>query len=96
MSVDAPDLAEEARSRQFLSFYQREMALYSLTHLDIPVAEYSIDRDLHPVFKVCALFPSANKIMACIVILRAIYPCLQFSTCYGMLSMSLYLRVWDM
>lgn len=54
-SMDNPDLGEDARSRQFLSFYQREMALYGLSRLDDPVAEYCVDRDLHPIFKVCAV-----------------------------------------
>jgi hypothetical protein len=52
MSVESPDLTDDARSRQFLSFYQREMALYVHARLDTPVADYSLDRDLHPVFKV--------------------------------------------
>ena len=53
-SMDNPELSEDARSRQFLSFYQREMALYALLRLDDPVADYCVDRDLHPIFKVCA------------------------------------------
>ena len=51
-SMEAPDLGDDARSRQFLSFYQREMALYTLNRLDENVAEYCVDRDLHPIFKV--------------------------------------------
>lgn len=51
-SVDNASLGEDARSRQFLSFYQREMALYTLARLDDAVANYCVDRDLHPIFKV--------------------------------------------
>ena len=43
---------EEARQQQFLAFYQKELALYIRAHLDEPIAARSLDKDLHPVFKV--------------------------------------------
>ncbi len=51
-SVTATDLGEDARSRQFLTFYQREMALYTRSNESRPVEDYCLDHDLHPVFKV--------------------------------------------
>ena len=45
------DLGEDARSRQFLTFYQREMALYTRANADRPVEDYCLDHDLHPIFK---------------------------------------------
>ena len=45
------DLGEDARSRQFLTFYQREMALYTRSNADRPVEDYCLDHDLHPIFK---------------------------------------------
>ena len=47
---------EEARQQQFLAFYQKELALYVRAHLDEPIADRCLDKDLHPVFKV---WPSA-------------------------------------
>lgn len=64
-SMEVPELGDDARSRQFLSFYQREMALYTLNRLDEPIAEYCLDRDLHPIFKVCAI--RGSQILASLV-----------------------------
>ena len=50
-SVTSTDLGEDARSRQFLTFYQREMALYTRSNENRPVEDYCLDHDLHPVFK---------------------------------------------
>ena len=50
-SMVSSDLGEDARSRQFLTFYQREMALYARANVDRPVEEYCLDHDLHPIFK---------------------------------------------
>ena len=43
---------DEARSQQFLAFYQKEHALYIRKHLDDPVLSYCLDKELHPIFKV--------------------------------------------
>ena len=50
-SMVSADLGEDARSRQFLTFYQREMALYTRSNADRPVEDYCLDHDLHPIFK---------------------------------------------
>ncbi|BDA45969.1 probable UDP-N-acetylglucosamine-peptide N-acetylglucosam at N-terminal half [Coccomyxa sp. Obi] len=65
-SMDNPDLGEDARSRQFLSFYQREMALYALSRLDDPVADYCVDCDLHPIFKElwCKKLPPTAQLLS--------------------------------
>ena len=52
-SVTSKDLGDDARSRQFLTFYQREMALYTRSNEGRPVEDYCLDHDLHPVFKAC-------------------------------------------
>ena len=52
-SVTSKDLGEDARSRQFLTFYQREMVLYPRSNESRPVEDYCLDLDLHPVFKAC-------------------------------------------
>ena len=43
---------DEARSQQFLAFYQKEHALYIRKHLDDPVLAFCLDKELHPIFKV--------------------------------------------
>ena len=43
---------EETRSQQFLAFYQKELALYAYSHLDLPVRGYSLDQEISPLFKV--------------------------------------------
>ena len=50
-------VSDEARSQQFLAFYQKELALYIRKHLDTPIAAFCLDKDLHPIFKVCLLAP---------------------------------------
>ena len=52
---------EEARQQQFLAFYQKELALYIRAHLDEPIAARSLDKDLHPVFKVQTSQPLAES-----------------------------------
>ena len=44
-------LREEAQSCQWLSFYQRELALYMFAHLDQLTVDFCPDRDLHPIMK---------------------------------------------
>ena len=44
-------MREEALGCQWLSFYQRELALYTFAHLDRPTSEFCPDRDLHPIMK---------------------------------------------
>jgi hypothetical protein len=39
---------------QFLSFYQREMALFTAHNLDRKAADFCLDSELTPLFKVCA------------------------------------------
>ncbi len=56
-SLSAPDAGEEARARQFLAFYQREMALHAAQRAHTPAAHYCLDRDLHPMFKARAWSP---------------------------------------
>jgi len=46
------DVSEETRSFQFLSFYQKEMALYLYNSLDRPVQDMCLDAELQPLFKV--------------------------------------------
>lgn len=60
-SVTSKDLGEDARSRQFLTFYQREMVLYTRSNEGRPVEDYCLDHDLHPVFKAC--FPSGIPLL---------------------------------
>ena len=50
-SLNSSELGDDSRSRQFLTFYQREMALYARQHTDRPVEDYCLDHDLHPIFK---------------------------------------------
>jgi hypothetical protein len=50
-SLNSSELGDDSRSRQFLTFYQREMALYARLHIDRPVEDYCLDHDLHPIFK---------------------------------------------
>ena len=45
-------MPDEARSQQFLAFYQKEHALYIRKHLDDPVLAFCLDKELHPIFKV--------------------------------------------
>lgn len=51
----APPLNEEARSFQYLSFYQKEMALYLYNSLDRLAASFCPDAELMAVFKVRAV-----------------------------------------
>jgi hypothetical protein len=44
--------AEEGRTYQYLSFYQREMALFVWHALDRPVERFSLDTELPALFKV--------------------------------------------
>ena len=37
---------------QVLAFFQKELVQYAHSHLDEAVAAFSLDRDIHPVFKV--------------------------------------------
>lgn len=46
-------IPDEARSQQFLAFYQKELALYIRKHLDDSITAFCPDKDLHPIFKVC-------------------------------------------
>ncbi|CAI7847782.1 unnamed protein product [Closterium sp. NIES-54] len=41
----------ESKLLQFLGFYQREIALYTLSKHSQPLAHFSLDRDLDPFFK---------------------------------------------
>ena len=61
-SVTSADLGEDARSRQFLTFYQREMALYTRSNEGRPVEDYCLDHDLHPVFKASPLLVSCKEL----------------------------------
>lgn len=45
------NLSEEARSLQFLSFYQKEMALYQYRSLDRNMRDTCLDAELQPLFK---------------------------------------------
>ncbi|KAK9842872.1 hypothetical protein WJX74_003734 [Apatococcus lobatus] len=50
--AETPEKAgEETRSQQFLSFYQKELALYAYSHLDLAVRGYSLDQEISPLFK---------------------------------------------
>ena len=51
MRVNKPDASEETRSFQYLSFYQKEMALYLYSNFDKKTHEYCLDCDIQPLFK---------------------------------------------
>lgn len=51
-SGNKEQVPDEARSQQFLAFYQKEHALYIRKHLDDPVLSFCLDKELHPIFKV--------------------------------------------
>ena len=36
---------------QALAVLQRDLVLYAYNHLDDPVREFSLDQDIHPLFK---------------------------------------------
>lgn len=57
-SITSSELGEDAKSRQFLTFYQREMALYMRSNIDRPVDEYCLDHDLPPEFKASLHLPA--------------------------------------
>eukprot|EP00891_Asterochloris_glomerata_P001301 jgi/Astpho2/1301/fgenesh1_pg.00024_%23_11_t len=46
-----PDAPEEEHSQQFLSFYQKEHALWMHSRLDTSIQEFCLDKDLLPSFK---------------------------------------------
>ncbi|DBA80252.1 hypothetical protein WJX79_002480 [Trebouxia sp. C0005] len=50
-SGNKEQVPDEARSQQFLAFYQKEHALYIRKHLDDPVLSFCLDKELHPIFK---------------------------------------------
>ena len=54
-------LGEEARARQFLAFYQREMALHGARRQHADVRAFCLDRDLHPIFKVGCIILSPSS-----------------------------------
>jgi len=54
-------LREEAQGCQWLSFYQRELALYTFAHLDQPTTEFCPDRDLHPIMKGALMSQSTRR-----------------------------------
>lgn len=51
LAAEGRPLLGDAAAAQWLSYYQRELALYSFAHLDRRMAEFCLDRDLHPVMK---------------------------------------------
>lgn len=51
LAAENRPLQGDAASAQWLSYYQRELALYSFAHLDQRMADFCLDRDLHPVMK---------------------------------------------
>lgn len=51
MSVNKEDASEETRSLQYLSFYQKELALYLYSNFDKRASEYCLDCDVQPLFK---------------------------------------------
>ncbi|WIA39656.1 hypothetical protein OEZ86_005727 [Tetradesmus obliquus] len=51
--VDEGPAGEESRMFQFLSFYQREMALFTAHSLDRRAADFCLDSELTPLFKEC-------------------------------------------
>lgn len=46
-------ISDEGRTFQFLSFYQKEMALYTYRRLDKNVTDFCPDSELSALFKVC-------------------------------------------
>ncbi len=46
------DVNPETLSLQYLSFYQRETALYLRSRIDAPIDTFCLDADLRPDFKV--------------------------------------------
>ncbi|KAK9817859.1 hypothetical protein WJX72_003273 [[Myrmecia] bisecta] len=43
--------SDETKMQQFLAFYQKEMALYVRHNMDRNVADFCLDREIHPMFK---------------------------------------------
>ena len=43
---------QQALNVQALSYLQRELCFYAYNHLEEPVSDFSLDQDIHPVFKV--------------------------------------------
>lgn len=70
---------DEARSQQFLAFYQKELALYIRKHLDDSVTAFCLDKDLHPIFKVCSSTyrkSGSRSEMTCIILCHAMLSCM--------------------
>ena len=65
LAKDGEPLLGEAAAPQWLSYYQRELALYNFAHLDRRMSDYCMDRDMHPVMKgdspPCTCFNSHNQ-----------------------------------
>jgi len=57
---------KEALQFYCLSFYQKEIAIYTQMHLDDPVDEFCLDGDFHPEFKElwCKKMPPSNEFVA--------------------------------
>jgi tetratricopeptide (TPR) repeat protein len=57
---------KEALQFYCLSFYQKEIAIYTQMHLDDPVDEFCLDGDFHPEFKElwCKKTPPSNEFVA--------------------------------
>ena len=52
LTFSSSNSTDEQRAFQFLSFYQKEMALYMYKNLDRPVLNFCPDAELQPLFKV--------------------------------------------
>jgi hypothetical protein len=64
---------------QFLSFYQREMALFTAHNLDRKAADFCLDSELTPLFKVCGKLwrPRQAHLVLCVCVLRCVLMCIK-------------------
>ena len=51
LAKDGEPLLDKAAAPQWLSYYQRELAVYNFAHLDRRMRDYCMDRDMHPGMK---------------------------------------------
>jgi hypothetical protein len=51
-AIQGEKLSEDVRQFQALAFLQRDLVYYAYNHLDENVHDFSLDQDIHPLFKV--------------------------------------------
>ena len=58
LAKEGEPLLGKAAAPQWLSYYQRELALYNFAHLDRRMSDYCMDCDMRPVMKGDSLPPT--------------------------------------